>query len=244
MPRLIVKSDDRVLKDYVVGQMAMIGRRADNTIVIDDPAVSGHHACVFRDGDHDVLRDLESTNGTFVNDKRVSRHQLRNGDVVAIGKHKIVFAEIPDEVPIAEEASNTSMSNPSDTVFLDKKKHQALLALMKEVDAEMAAAADALASAPRTGVLRVLAGETAENEYRLDAETSIIGKSQEAVLRLRGWFKPRVAVAIARSSDGYVATLMGGKTLINGQPLDRRCRLQDGDILEVNGLRVEFRLVA
>jgi pSer/pThr/pTyr-binding forkhead associated (FHA) protein len=236
MPRLIVKADDRVLKDYVVGAMAMIGRRADNTIVIDDPAVSGHHACVFRDGDHDVLKDLESTNGTFVNHKRVRRHQLRNGDVVKIGKHTIVFAEIDGEEPIEADASATLMSNPADTVFLDAKKHQALLALLKEVDAEMAAAT-------RTGVLRVLAGENSQAEYRLEAETSIIGKSDEAVLRLRGWFKPKVAVAIARNSDGYVATLMGGKTLVNGQPLGRRHLLQDGDVLEVNGLRLEFRLM-
>jgi pSer/pThr/pTyr-binding forkhead associated (FHA) protein len=215
--------------------MAMIGRRADNTIVIDDPAVSGHHACVYRDGDHEVLKDLESTNGTFVNDKRVRRHTLQDGDVVAIGKHKLVFSDIDGEAPSSADIPSALMSNPADTVFLDAKKHQALLALLKEVDAEMAAAS-------RTGVLRVVGGAREPVEYRLDAETSIIGKSDEAVLRLRGWFKPRVAVAIARNSDGYVATVMGGKTLINGQRLDRRWRLQDGDQLDVCGLRVEFRL--
>lgn len=60
-------------------------------------------------------------------------------------------------------------------------------------------------------------------------------------MRLHGWFKPSVAVAIARSSDGYVATLMGGRTTINNEPLEQRRALQDGDVLNVSGLVLEFR---
>ena len=60
-------------------------------------------------------------------------------------------------------------------------------------------------------------------------------------MRLHGWFKPSVAVAIARSSDGYVATLMGGRTTINNEALEQRRALQDGDVLNVNGLVLEFR---
>jgi hypothetical protein len=48
-------------------------------------------------------------------------------------------------------------------------------------------------------------------------------------------------VAIARSNDGYVATLMGGRTTINNEPLEKRQALQDGDVLNVNGLVLEFR---
>jgi FHA domain-containing protein len=241
MPRLILKSENRVLEDYVIGEMATIGRRSDNVIVIDDPAVSAHHACVFRDGDHDVVRDLESTNGTFVNDKRVSSQRLRNGDVVAIGSHRLLFREIPDEAPASPDMSRTFMSNPADTVFLDAKKHQALLAMLKDSDSPFGDDSTGGFAGP-TGVLRVLAGGNGEAEYRLEAETSVIGRSDTALLRLRGWFKPKVAVAIVRRSDGYVATLMGGRTLINSQPLDGRCRLKPGDILDVSGLRLEFQL--
>ena len=68
----------------------------------------------------------------------------------------------------------------------------------------------------------------------------MIGKSEDALVRLQGWFKPAVALAIARSNDGYVATLMGGRTTINNEPLERRQALQDGDVLNVNGLVLEF----
>ena len=66
------------------------------------------------------------------------------------------------------------------------------------------------------------AGRSDETEYDLDAHTSLIGKSEGSLVRLQGWFKPAVALAIARSNDGYVATLMGGRTTINNQPLDTR----------------------
>ena len=72
MPRLILQFDDRVLNECSLGVMATIGRLPDNTITIDNPAVSSHHACVFREGDDYLVEDLGSKNGTFVNRTRVS----------------------------------------------------------------------------------------------------------------------------------------------------------------------------
>lgn len=240
MPRFIVRCDDKVLNDCVVGAVATIGRRADNAIVVDDTAVSGNHACVFRDGDGHAVKDLESTNGTFVNDKRIAIARLRDGDVIAVGRHRLVFHEIQGETADATDAAPL-MSNPGETVFLDANKHPALLAMLQQSDGRAIAAAGAVAP---NGVLRVLTGADAPTEYRLEAETSLIGRSNASLVRLRGWFKPKVAVAIARNGNSYVATLMGGRTLINSEPLDGRRRLQDGDVLDVGGVRVEFRLSA
>ena len=91
VPRLILQFENRVLKEYPAGLMVTIGRLPDNAVMIDNPAVSSHHACVHRDGDQFIVEDLQSTNGTFVNEKRITRHTLRDGDVVLIGKHQIVF---------------------------------------------------------------------------------------------------------------------------------------------------------
>ena len=65
----------------------------DNNIVIDNPAVSGRHARVYREGNHYVLEDLKSTNGTFVNDKPIARHTLLEGDIVLVGKHTLLFTQ-------------------------------------------------------------------------------------------------------------------------------------------------------
>ena len=63
-------------------------------------------------------------------------------------------------------------------------------------------------------------------------------------MRLRGWFKPRVAVAITRNRQGYVATLLAADVLINSRPVRARHELKDGDVLDVSGLLLEFRVAS
>ena len=70
-----------------------IGRKADNTLVIDDPAVSGHHARIVKIQAVFFLEDLKSTNGTAINGQSITRHQLHDADVITIGQHRIVFQE-------------------------------------------------------------------------------------------------------------------------------------------------------
>jgi len=234
-----------------VGSAVTIGRLPDNTVVIENPAVSGHHARVVRDGTDLVLEDLESTNGTFVNDKHVVRHVLQDGDVVLVGKHRLVFEGAGETAEAAQPADGqTGMKSLGDTLYLDTKQHRALIASLRDAKAaERAAGVKSPArmpamppSAGRNGLLRVLDGRTDQTEYRLDGQTSVIGASDTALVRLHGWFKPKVALAIARSAAGYVATPIGGKPTVNGQALSGRHELKEGDIIRVGGLTLEFAL--
>jgi predicted component of type VI protein secretion system len=93
-------------------------------------------------------------------------------------------------------------------------------------------------------MLTVLAGRTDQSEYQLTAQTSVIGKSDTALVRLRGWFKPKAAAAIARKGDGYSLTPLSGKATVNGQRLKARADLKDGDVLQVSGVTLEFKLKA
>lgn len=68
-----------------------IGRGLDNDLVIDDPRVSRHHAqLTFRHG-HYLLRDLRSTNGTFVNSQPIEAAVLAPGDIASIGGFELLF---------------------------------------------------------------------------------------------------------------------------------------------------------
>jgi pSer/pThr/pTyr-binding forkhead associated (FHA) protein len=231
----------KVLREYAAGPMITIGRLADNTIVIDNPAVSSHHACIFRDGDQFVVEDLQSTNGTFVNDQRVARHTLQHGDVVAVGKHKLRFDEQKTaKTPEAPVAAEPIIRNVNETMFLDSKQHRALLNRLMDAEA-YAGKAKASDSADKVAVLRVLAGSRDQSEYTLNRHTSLIGSGSGCLVRLRGWFQPAVAVAITRNRFGYVATRLGRTALINGQKLGERCELKDGDLLQVRDLTLEFR---
>lgn len=62
-----------------------IGREGDNALVLPDLTVSRHHARIVLEAGGLVLYDLNSTNGTFVNEVRVTRHPLRPGDTVRFG---------------------------------------------------------------------------------------------------------------------------------------------------------------
>lgn len=243
MARFVLKYDDQVLKECALGLIATIGRLPDNSIVIQNPAVSGHHACVFRDGNQFVVEDLESTNGTFVNQKRVTRYTLQDGDVLIVGKHELVFDAVGGGEPHDADAPVAAISNLGDTVFLDTRKHRALMARLVDGQAEGAGAVGTVGSvAAGIGVLRVLDGRADRSEYELEARTSLIGKADTNLVRLKGWFKPRVAAAITRNGHGYMATLLAGTMTVNSQPISGRYDLKDGDILRVSGLTLEFRV--
>ena len=69
-----------------------VGRAEGNDIVLRDPAVSGQHCRVrpSQDGGFELL-DLQSTNGTWVNEKRIARHPLAAGDTIKVGETVMQF---------------------------------------------------------------------------------------------------------------------------------------------------------
>ncbi|HEX9369640.1 MAG TPA: ATP-binding cassette domain-containing protein, partial [Roseiflexaceae bacterium] len=67
-----------------------IGRQGSD-IVLDNPQVSRNHAVIERSNGRHLLRDVGSTNGTFVNGQRITQHPLARGDVIQIGAFKLVY---------------------------------------------------------------------------------------------------------------------------------------------------------
>src|SRR6185369_534800 len=63
-----------------------IGRVEDNTFQISEPSVSSHHCEILLRGSEVVVRDLNSTNGTFINGEKVSETVLKPGQVLRLGQ--------------------------------------------------------------------------------------------------------------------------------------------------------------
>ena len=80
-----------------------IGRRQGNTIVLDDEKVSGRHAEVVAEDDHFLLKDLDSTNGTFLDGRQIGEVVLTANDIVRVGRVRVAFKEKGAPTPGGED---------------------------------------------------------------------------------------------------------------------------------------------
>jgi hypothetical protein len=92
--RLIIATEGRTTADLPlkIGRV-IIGRTVDNDLQIDSRFVSRHHCQIITTAQGSLIEDLNSTNGIYVQGKRVRRHNLNDGDVVAVGKHEIMYVD-------------------------------------------------------------------------------------------------------------------------------------------------------
>lgn len=262
MAKLVLKFEQNVLKEFSLAQGTVtIGRLPDNLIQVDNLAVSGHHAKIYWDTDHYVLEDNNSLNGTYVNNQRVSKAVLKDGDSVLIGKHTVVFQdewhdEAPAHTTVAEGAALPAVPKLEATVVLDTKKAKEMLAAARAAQAPPAApAGDAGAAAPavpapepaappkeRTGLLTVLDGKTDEVQYHLSGKLTVIGKSEMASIKLKGWFAPKVAASISKRDSKYfiAASEKDVKVRVNGSDIAGQKELAEGDVIEVAGVKLSF----
>lgn len=93
MPSIIVKLDQTVVRQVQLPQGDLsIGRRRTHALVLEDAAVSADHATIFTVGQDSFLKDLDSTNGTYINNRRARKHHLKPGDEILIGKHVLIYS--------------------------------------------------------------------------------------------------------------------------------------------------------
>jgi pSer/pThr/pTyr-binding forkhead associated (FHA) protein len=124
MLKLLFKFKDSILREIETEKTEVtIGRIASNDIQIDNVAVSAHHARIVQDGRLYVIEDLNSTNGTFVNENKITRRVLKANDVITIGKHSLVM--IPKKGGV--KAKNLIMTDIERTWKLDTEQHRKMM---------------------------------------------------------------------------------------------------------------------
>jgi pSer/pThr/pTyr-binding forkhead associated (FHA) protein len=123
MIKFSVSYNNKVIKTYELDdQVITIGRLPENKICISNMGISRRHSKLERNADNNpVLSDLNSLNGTFVNNKKTAKTVLFPGDVITIGKYTILLEsddarEAPaSPSPSAAVAPNVDMPrHPSD----------------------------------------------------------------------------------------------------------------------------------
>ena len=237
MPKLILKFNGAVIREIVVDKPALsVGRRPSNDIVIDNPAVSGKHCKFELESGTVSVEDLQSTNGTFVNENRVTKTDLKHNDVVLVAKHSIVFV---DDAPLPAAAATQPIASPDETVQISAEKLEEL---------RKSAAGSESGEAAKLGGVRVLKGAVGDKiEYELRGLSTYIGKSDRAQIQIMGggFFSatPEVAASIHRRAEGYVLVAVEKNyPKVNGASVDSQTPLADGDIIDCGGTSLQFFL--
>lgn len=97
--QLLVRTEGDTGIVHVLGRRTTIGRTPDNDLRIDAEFISRHHAVVLVSASSTIIEDLDSTNGIYVNNVRVTRRQLSAGDLITIGKTSFRFVIKPPADP-------------------------------------------------------------------------------------------------------------------------------------------------
>lgn len=241
--------DGLVLKEIILSkERTSIGRKASNDIQIDNLAISGHHAvitCILNDA---FLEDQSSTNGTYVNGQPIKKYVLQNNDVVELGKYRLKYlvdsgqqhlsssemvetaALKPFEMPF-EAAGDATVSRGATTDVGGASQRTQLLRPVGDADAAGVAAAGG--DGEHLGVIQVLNGANAGRELELAKSLTTLGKPGKQV------------AVITRRPHGYFITHVEGASfpMVNGRTLDAQAhRLNDHDIVEIAGIKMEFFL--
>jgi general secretion pathway protein A len=102
------------VQTYPPGRI-IVGRSPDNEIYIKGKFVSRHHAQLVSDDDGCVIEDLNSTNGVFIGEKQVKRYRLKDGDIVSLGVHELVYRDIRNVGEVANDDDVSDDYSDEDT---------------------------------------------------------------------------------------------------------------------------------
>ena len=237
MAKLSLMFENKLVKEVPIGNRPVsIGRSPDNDIPVDNLAVSTYHARVYYEGGRLVVEDLDSLNGTFVNDLRIERATLHDGDSIWIGKHSIKVDTSADAAIPWDTGRKAAAPKINETMVLDTKVRRDML----QQAAAMGERSQFSPGRMKMPTLVVLSGRVNQKEFLLTNKLTVIGKSPMATVRLRGWFKPKMAAQINQRDDGYYLGTGDRVPTVNGAPISGTVRLNDGDMIEICGVRLNF----
>ncbi len=234
--KLILKFKDTVISEFELNQEeTTIGRKPENTIHIDNLAVSSKHARVLKIGKKVILEDLGSTNGTLVNGQETSKHILNNGDVITVGKHTLTFVSLEEDSPVA--APSAEESDMDKTMIISS-------AAREEMMTEGGGAAKSTASTPMVlAKVQYISGPLMGKVVELKSSLTSIGKGDGCKIKVKGLLVGKQAAVITRRPTGYHITFLEGmsKLKVNGEVVGNSPRvLKDGDIIEISDTKLEF----
>jgi len=201
-----------------------VGREPHCDIVIDNFAVSRHH-CTIREVKRKwILFDEGSSNGTFVNGRKVVQHELWHKDRVVLGKHTLMY----DQYGTGTEA-------------VRKQEPQEGLAGDGTLFVSPAALAKIMERSQKQQSMGLVLNRPKRQVVPLTQAVTAIGKSHLCDLRIGGLFVKGEQAYVIKTDIGYKITHTGGwrALRINGEKRDEII-LSAGDVITIAGNKISF----
>ncbi|MDH5476843.1 MAG: FHA domain-containing protein [Nitrospinota bacterium] len=230
MAKLTIATKEKVLKEVDINKTIIIGREKGD-IILKNPAISAKHLKIEKLGNRYIAHDLDSTNGTFVNEAQITTQELSSGDVIRIGRFTFTF-DNPEESGSLGFEEEDDMSGK--TMMIDTSKMKSMLA--QEVASEPAAASGPAAKL----FLHQTSG--APKVAELSKPIVNIGSGDDAEIQIKGITIGKIAATIKRSGAKYEIIFKGGMARVkfDNKNVDRK-ELVNGDKFSIGSYNFEFR---
>lgn len=246
MSKLILQGEHGPVREFALDRERItIGRKAHSDIHLDDSAVSGNHAVIITLGSDSFLEDLDSTNGTKVNQNTVHRCVLQDGDDIRIAHYAFTFIS---EVLEPSAPGKTIAATPRTdiippphaaaldeaTITPDPTRLNSITPLGISTRGNTFDAGEGTQSGSgKLGVLKIISGPGAGQTLDLTRPVTTLGK-------------PGIQVGAISLRDGqYYLGLVEGTELplINGSEITTLpYQLRARDIISIAGIPLEFSL--
>ncbi|MGE0709854.1 MAG: FHA domain-containing protein [Planctomycetota bacterium] len=234
----IVKGGAPVARQIFLTELVTIGRAPGCDLRLDDGAASRLHARLERG----ELIDENSANGTWLNGTQVERRPLKDGDVIRIGEHELVFHLAEGGMPAAV-VNAPRLEGDAVHFALGEKT------LKIGPDRPARGAAAPAKAPPQRGYLFV-GGDTSRLKRRalqfaVNRDDFMIGADPGCDLELTGFRMPKVVAFILRGPAGFSLAPFPRwplKVELQGVAVSRPLPLEDGDKVTIGGLELTFRL--
>lgn len=227
--------NDRIITRFTTheGNKLIIGRSPDADVVIDNTAISRHHSSIeLRDGRH-YLADMQSTNGTFVNGKRIaSKVPISDNDFILIGKFRLIQAAANEQHAPSSYATAMNIDDEA-TIFVSSPRQQAAAKATME----------ARPSAKELYRLSVIEGHAKPMAISLDGKSSMkIGKDPSCDMVISGWFVGKTQCYVVSKKDKYylVPQRSWANTRLNGVSIKEERLLRKDDIIQIKSVKIRF----
>jgi predicted component of type VI protein secretion system len=238
MPKLTLVQDRKTVQIYDLDQPVIrIGRVPGMDIQIDDVSISRRQAEIQHEGDRWVVRDIGSSNGTFVNGERLAGDRpLKAGDEISIGPFSLFFERgIASYQPRSREAAAEEAPHPAPAARPAGPADSTAYLAPEEIERIEREAAQ-----KRQAHLIWEVGAARATHYLAAGGAALIGRSDLCDLRVpKG---PRQHLLVIRVGDGFEARNLSfwRRMRVRGQ-VTARARLHTGDVIEMGPLRLTFR---